>query len=640
MNRFSPRHGRGALGSFLVADGRPVQAQEADSGESEGGGVPLTREQEPVVGAPRDAKALTLAGPGTGKTHTLLARLACLLDAPAEEPRAILVLSFTRAVVAEIHKRLGETGISDLMYLRPLTFDSFATRLLASGSSAEDAGDWRSESYDDRIRSATSSLRSDAATRDWLVERFDHVVVDEIQDLVGPRAEMVLEVLSTIGAFDLFGDPAQGIYGWQLQEDRDPSSDQFLEDVKKRFGAELTEFELRENHRMSDEQALRVSAARPGLLDLDEAAAVWPEISGHLNELTTVGTIESFGPVLRSLKRRTAILCRTNVEALTISDRLHALGVSHTLRRSSAERAVPDWVAKVCRGRRSSLRRDSFMETYEESGDCRLDAEEAWELVSSVGEEDRRVSIEALADAIRREGLPDELYAHGAGDLVLSTVHRAKGLEFDDVVVVEPEPWRIDRGDRGEESRVLFVAMTRARLNLFQMDPVVTAGWTTDPRIGRWVRSWPKQPWMTHGVEVRGEDLDSMRPAGTWVFEAAAPDLQDYMAAEMSAGDEVRLELDTGWREDERMGRYVMFHGDTRVGVTGERFSDLLALRLAGHDKQPRKWPEEIVGLRFEGLDTVAGLAGAGQQAGLGSNGLWLRPRPSGLGEIVWENQR
>ena len=66
------------------------------------------------------------------------------------------------------------------------------------------------------------------------------------------------------------------------------------------------------------------------------------------------------------------------------------------------------------------------------------------------------------ADAIRRGSIPDELQSSRDGDLVVSTIHRAKGLEFDNVAVVEPPEWRSD-ADPAEEARVLFVAMTRAR---------------------------------------------------------------------------------------------------------------------------------------------------------------------------------
>ena len=46
-----------------------------------------------------------------------------------------------------------------------------------------------------------------------------HVLVDEIQDLVGPRAQLVMALLRLADAgFTLFGDPAQAIYGHQAAQ--------------------------------------------------------------------------------------------------------------------------------------------------------------------------------------------------------------------------------------------------------------------------------------------------------------------------------------------------------------------------------------------------------------------------------------
>ena len=48
--------------------------------------------------------------------------------------------------------------------------------------------------------------------------RYKHVVVDELQDLVGDRADLVRAVLELTGCgFTMLGDPAQGIYNFQLE---------------------------------------------------------------------------------------------------------------------------------------------------------------------------------------------------------------------------------------------------------------------------------------------------------------------------------------------------------------------------------------------------------------------------------------
>jgi hypothetical protein len=320
---------------------------------------------------------------------------------------------------------------------------------------------------------------------------------------------------------------------------------------------------------------------------------------------------------------------------MLISERLHEYGIPHLLRRESGERPAPGWVARVCEGRRGSLTREHFFERYGEIAGGGRPADEIWELLANLSQDDERISLEALSKAIREDRLPDELCVADDARIVVSTVHRAKGLEFDDVIVVRPEDWRIGRGDPGEEARVFFVAMTRARCNLFRMEAVDTGGWRRDEASGRWVRVFPGQEWSTHGFELRGGDMEHMHPGGTWIFESDPIRVQQELQ-EMPVGTELRLELREGWRDDGQTAHYVLYRGDTPVGVTGADFASALARRLAGWSGAPSRWPIRIEGVRLEGVDTVAGLEGVGEEAGLGTRGLWLRPRVVGLGDVVW----
>ncbi|MFC6662445.1 3'-5' exonuclease [Deinococcus multiflagellatus] len=77
------------------------------------------------------------------------------------------------------------------------------------------------------------------------------------------------------------------------------------------------------------------------------------------------------------------------------------------------------------------------------------------EQVSSEG----RGSVEAIAALLKR------LYSQG-GDITLSTVHKAKGLEWSRVTVLFPELMPLATGDAVEERCIQFVAYTRAQHTL------------------------------------------------------------------------------------------------------------------------------------------------------------------------------
>ena len=90
----------------------------------------LTEAQRAIVEAPPGARILVVAGPGTGKTYTLVARLIHLIEREGLSPgQDLLILSYSRAAVGEIRRRISMAG-GDVRYARAVTFDSFATRLL------------------------------------------------------------------------------------------------------------------------------------------------------------------------------------------------------------------------------------------------------------------------------------------------------------------------------------------------------------------------------------------------------------------------------------------------------------------------------------------------------------------------------
>ena len=92
----------------------------------------LSPAQRTIVEAPADQRLLVLAAAGTGKTHVLVERIRRLVTEGDLAPgRELLVLSFTRSAVGELRRRIGSAG-GRATLVRPITFDSFATAVLAS----------------------------------------------------------------------------------------------------------------------------------------------------------------------------------------------------------------------------------------------------------------------------------------------------------------------------------------------------------------------------------------------------------------------------------------------------------------------------------------------------------------------------
>lgn len=68
----------------------------------------LTETQKKIVCTPANTGMLVLAGPGTGKTHTLVHRVLHLVQQQGLVPYSdLLVLSFSRTAIAEIRQRIS-----------------------------------------------------------------------------------------------------------------------------------------------------------------------------------------------------------------------------------------------------------------------------------------------------------------------------------------------------------------------------------------------------------------------------------------------------------------------------------------------------------------------------------------------------
>jgi len=600
----------------------------------------LSPEQQAIVEAPPEVRMLVTAGPGTGKTFTLIARLAHLVQTEGLSPgQEILVLSFARAAVSLIRERLAAAG-GDVRFVRAVTFDSFATALL---SQIRPDGPWVNEGYDGRIREATKLILEDPEAKSSLAQ-YQHVLIDETQDIVGGRAEFIKAILLNVpGGFTVLGDPAQGIYAFQLPaDDRALKTGELYRWIRETFTANLVERQLALNYRA------KTKSARSAIWLGDELNSRSPrfdwiaeQLRTVLLELKSVGDVGTAQQMLRNPKVRTAILCRTNGQVLMISRELHKLGIAHQVQRAATDRVVSPWLALAFAdlefprvGKRDFLERVAALHMLIPEAP---EPERAWRLLKRI---DRRTSddidTQSVAERVRIGNLPDDLNNATASILTVSTIHRAKGLEFPRVLVVDPE-LKDDPEDVGEEARILYVALTRPSEELFYMKPPNTRG-AYCPQNGedRWVRRRTK--WMTNDIEVKGDDADSTHPAGALFVKDADPKgIQTYMRT-IRPGDPVSLGIIKHSEDGQPRVSYAIKHNERVVGVTSDHFGASLLRMLKISPSWRVSWPLRIDDLHVEALDSVAGTAAMSHKCGLGISGIWLRVRVAGFGDLVFEN--
>ncbi|WP_093803518.1 UvrD-helicase domain-containing protein [Streptomyces sp. Wb2n-11] len=617
----------------------------------------LTPEQQAVVEQPWDARVLVTAGAGAGKTHTLVRRLDALMrdDEEVLEAREILVLSFSRAAVRELRQRIT-LHAKEARRVRVQTFDSWAYALLNSAYPDEE---WSRYSFEDRIREATGAIIR-GAVEDSEIGAPAHVVIDEVQDLVGDRRDMVETLLDHFQdgcGFTVVGDGAQAIFGFQVSDPdtRAAETNYFFDWLRNSYADDLIELHLPANFRANTEEARTALSLGPTLqrLSSDTAEsgtageAVHRELRERLLGCPAFGNLDEPFTIdsLRDFTGSCAILCRDNRQALALSESLFQKGVHHRMQQSLQDRPIPSWVAEVLRRTGSSaLSENRFREIL---SDTRLppstDPALLWRSLRGAARATRGLLDVAAVRRLVAEGrFPDDLADVEPAPLVVSTVHRAKGLEFDRVIVVEP-PTMVElrkqhtHVDPAAEARALYVAMTRPRDDLFRIPAPRTAQIRRDRAINRWyVGGW--ESYIRYGIEAAGRDISREHPPGTDGFEQEASSVQDYLISSVHSGDELTLRLQHGMpMAVDQSPPYTVFHDDRPVGVVSESFRQALHTTLKISKNWDINWPSEIVGFRVDTLESVAGSKASGTRAGLGDHGVWVIPRMSGLGRYKWD---
>ncbi|MEU0210070.1 UvrD-helicase domain-containing protein [Streptomyces canus] len=612
---------------------------------------PLTDEQRVVVEQPWDARVLVTAGAGAGKTHTLVRRLdaLCGQEDPDEalEAAEILVLTFSRAAARELRERIARHG-ERARRVRAQTFDSWAYGVLLQ---AQPDGDWSSVGFDERITAAAQAVEKGALEAGDAVPPA-HVVIDEVQDLLGSRRELVEALLDRYQdscGFTVVGDAAQSVYGFQIGnlDERADETGRFFDWLRRSYADDLVELHLTQNFRAVTPEARVALTYGPRLqqvADNEQAAILYEELRGLLLDPSN-GLSDLADPLtldgLRNLSDTCAILTRDNQQALVISELLHEHGVEHRLRRPLEERPVPYWVAELLRRTEANgLTEDRFRSLLAEIPlPYEPNTSALWTVLRRAARSAGRnvLDLERLRRSVVDGRFPDEAADPETTRIVVSTVHRAKGLEFDRVIVLTPPTIADLRKQYKEEldppaeARALYVAMTRARQDLYHVNPpelsmIRRAGGRKNGR--RYVGGW--RAYDRFGVVAETGDVCRDNPPG---HESDALATQAYLLEHVGPGQEVLLRK----RHDLPMGEfqsppYALVHNGREIGEASERFrEELFRVQKVNRTWDPW-WPDEIHGLRIDVLETATGSTAAGTNAGLGDRGVWIVPRITGIG--------
>jgi DNA helicase II / ATP-dependent DNA helicase PcrA len=369
--------------------------------------------------------------------------------------------------------------------------------------------------FDDLLTALAVAMENEeelAAAQRW---RFRHLFVDEFQDVNPAQWRLLSAWLGARTDLCVVGDPNQAIYGWN---GADPA---MLTTVTRRW-PEATLVQLEANYRSSP-QVLSVAAAVlsrqprpaagpgqvrahcpdgpvPDVVSYDSDRAEAAGIARRLRQARAPGTSWS----------RLAVLARTNGQLALVEEALSAARipcrvapVAAFLRRPEVQEALAQLQQSPAWHTLGTVIRDLELAsaTVLEDGRHRDEAPPGSAAPDAGGDEvteggridraERALGLGTLARLAREyqaleqsgsvEGFSVWLSATLAGEqpetvsadaVELSTFHRAKGLEWPVVFVVGleeglvPIAHAVTREAEAEERRLLYVALTRAQLEL------------------------------------------------------------------------------------------------------------------------------------------------------------------------------
>lgn len=432
---------------------------------------------------------LVVAGPGAGKSAVACQRIASLVDDGVQASR-ILLVSFTRTAVAEIRDRIVSYAVEGdrARAVRISTIDSHAWSLRVGFEGEALVESMDGNSYDMSISRAVDLFRRNDPDLLDFMSRVEHLIIDEAQDVVGIRADLVMEMLRCLSeecGVTILADPAQAIYGFTTDDREDGSEEtSLLQQLETDSPREFVERRLRQIHRIQNQNLLDVfrrtrhEVEQPNSADghVDRVVSVIRETA-----LDNLGAT-SFEKIAQHLARledeSLLVLFRRRADVLLASSFCSGSGVQHRLRMSGVPTVVRPWIGWLFAELDKAL---ITRQEFDALWDKRLsisaapfegeEKERAWAVLRQLaaGERDNVVDLVYFRRVASRSRPPVEICSPDLGvrGPILGTIHASKGREADTVALVLPPTQYRSHSDSQaaelEEGRVYYVGATRAR---------------------------------------------------------------------------------------------------------------------------------------------------------------------------------
>jgi ATP-dependent DNA helicase RecQ len=435
----------------------------------------LSERQNEIIDDGDSRCIVVAAGPGSGKTMVLVHKLASLLLLEDVKHEQLLMLTFSRAAATEFKQRLIGLIGDVAYYVEIKTFHSYSFDLLGRIGNLEDSN---------VVVARAAEMVAQGEVEPSRIAK-TVLVIDEAQDMSAEEYALVRALMNRNEEMRVIavGDDDQNIYEFR------GSDSKYLYQLSQEQGGRI--IEMTENFRSSHhvvetanafaKQIRRRMKSTPGIAKRNEQG--WVEVTRHVSQ-------QMYQPLVDNLLRHygngtSCVLAQTNEEAMMLVALLRKHGIKSKLVQSMDDirfinlAEVRYFMRYISKRNKAPLIPDDLWDeakraTFEKyaKSNCLPFVKRCVQLFEQVNRAKYHTDLkEFIFDSsiedfyvIPKAGTKmSSKQGSGGAEVIVSTIHKAKGHEFDDVYLLIA-----DRAHKDDALlRQYYVGMTRARNRLF-----------------------------------------------------------------------------------------------------------------------------------------------------------------------------
>lgn len=422
----------------------------------------MSARQLEIINDTQSRYIVVAAGPGSGKTRVLVHKMASLLLLEEVKHEQLLMLTFSRAAATEFKQRLIGLIGNAAHFVEIKTFHAYCFDLLGRIGNLDDAKDV--------VERAAKMIGQGEVEPNRICKTV--LLIDEAQDMDRHEFALVEALMKANEEMRVIavGDDDQNVYQFRGADSR------YMQQLITVHGGRL--YELTDNYRSCSQVvdfANAFASRIHGRMKSTPISAV-TSVDGvvHVVQHTSVNMEIPLVNHLKKVQNRgvTAVLTHTNEEALRLAALLRYHHLPARLVQSMdgfrfSDLAEVQYMLRQVESRMQSpvVSADNWAQSKAKLECTYAHSQCLPQVMKALESFERTCSTIYLSDfkEFVFESSIEDFVAQEEGEVLVSTVHKAKGREFDTVFLYISNRQQVD----DEYMRQLYVGLTRAKRNLF-----------------------------------------------------------------------------------------------------------------------------------------------------------------------------